>query len=219
MAYFTLPFCYSNNHSCPDIMLKVMINVGEEKILISDYIDLLIKHFQLMLDALTDGGNIKPSFKIVPDYDTPQIYREYVEKRFKDKNNCLFKDDNNIYWIVKDNFLFKQNISIDIQLNNKDFDLINENKKEIIIEKFGEKWNDIKTNNIILFVGEVGTMKRRIKTIKLYKDNDSLYNLLSTEKLDKILPRSNMTRAIQYYLKKWTIEEIENNGLLAIEIY
>lgn len=102
-------------------------------------------------------------------------------------------------------------------LNNKPFSLIKDNKKHIEMRLNTQKTCILKINDFIIFTNNESKeeLKVKIKDIKSFNNFTELYNYYDKSLLgyskNEIASPNDM---LEYYL----IEQIEKNGVFAIEI-
>ena len=108
-------------------------------------------------------------------------------------------------------------VSIDIQ--EPWFSLIRDGKKKVEGRKGSPKWNNLKAGDTVSFVNNNESFLAKIIGINKYS---SLEEFLTTETLSRVLPH---IRTIEHGKKiymsppiNWTQEEIDEYGILAIEV-
>lgn len=108
---FKLPKCYKG-YLDREGELKVKVNIESDSISIDEYINKLMEEFKVMKSGIRYVNHIKIVRKVKEDYLSVEDYLEAVKNTFttaQEKENIIFNDDSNVYWEVKDKFLYKNN--------------------------------------------------------------------------------------------------------------
>jgi hypothetical protein len=106
---FYLPKCY-NGYMDRDEDLKVKITVKEDKILIDEYINLLLDKFNIMRSGIRYINNGKIIRKAREDYKSVEEYINDIKHTFikaKEQRKPMLCDDTLVYWKVEGIYLVK----------------------------------------------------------------------------------------------------------------
>lgn len=103
---------------------------------------------------------------------------------------------------------------IEVRKNSSTWKGIKEGHEIVIAPKYV-----IKAKDNLIPPEEISRFRVMVKRVQVYSGKDPLLNLLFSEGISNVLPNvDTLTEAISVYLKYWSVEEMRNLGLLAIEV-